>query len=87
MYKVAIRNNATGEVRIQHEDLDWHDHSLFWWTEGNFGCDCNREDEWLRAGGMPEDGIPEDNECGHERFSVLYAEFPDGRRITIDDQS
>lgn len=83
-YVVAIRNNITGEIRIQPEDLEWQTHSLFWWTEGNFGCDCNREDEWLRAGGATEEDIPDGNECGHERFSVLYAEFPDGSRIMID---
>jgi hypothetical protein len=72
-------------VRIQHEDLEWHDGSLWWWTEGNFGCDCNSEDEWLRAGGVAEKITP-DNACGDKRFSVLYADLPDGTHIQIDEQ-
>lgn len=85
-YTVAIRNNATGEIRMQPEDLDWHEASLFWWTEGNFACDCNRGNEWHRAGGVAEDDLPE-SMCGDAKFSVLYAEFPNGSKITIDEPS
>lgn len=80
-YKVAIRKNATREIREIEMDLDWHDHSLFWWTQGNFGCDCNRELTFEPNGTFPD---PEDPPCGHERFTVLYVEFPDGKRIFID---
>lgn len=85
-YKVAIRKNETGEVRIRTiEGLDWHKadggDDMYWWTEGNFGCDCNRELEFERAGGNdPNLGT----KCGDERYSVLYAELPDGTRIEID---
>lgn len=90
MYKVAIRNNATGEVAIAEIGLDWKFPSeedsgdIFWWTEGNMGCDCNRELEWRRA---KDEEIPDDfdYECGDGRFSVLYAELPDGERVSIDE--
>lgn len=85
-YKVAIRNNATMEVRIADKDLEWHEASEFWWTDGNFGCDCNRGDEWQRAIGTKEDDLV-DTDCGHEKYSVLYVEFPDGKRINIDEQT
>ncbi len=91
-YKVAIRNNATGEVRIGvYDELEWHDSSVFFWTEGNFGCDCNRELEFTRAGGPGPADDPYWNgletECGNGRFSALYAEFADGSRVPLDDES
>lgn len=77
-YIVAIRNNATGEVRhCTMEGLEWHQHSMFWWTEGNFGCDCNRRATWASDDQM-------ESCCGQGDFSVLYAELPDGTRISID---
>ena len=39
MYKVAIRNNKTNEVRLRELDLEWENGSVFLWTNGNFGCD------------------------------------------------
>ena len=86
-YKVAIRKNETGEVRVYdvgYSDWDTPDghNDLFWWTEGNFGCDCNRFASWMRAGG--EDPGEEDWPCGNMRYTVLYADLPDGRRIEID---
>jgi hypothetical protein len=41
-YTVAIRNNETGEVRMYRTEITWHEHAEFLWTDGNFGCDCNR---------------------------------------------
>lgn len=86
-YKAYIRNNATGETRIQTLDLDWRDSSVFWWTDGNFGCDCNRELEFRRAGGETETDIAAvfDNiVCGHTRYSVPKIELQDGTIVEID---
>lgn len=83
-YTVAIRKNETGEVRTASYDFDFN---LFWWTDGNFACDCNRYLEFERAGGHE----PTDDEddrlggCGHERYTVLYADLVDGNRVTVDD--
>ena len=30
--------------------LEWQDGSEYWWSEGNFGCDCNRALMLYRAG-------------------------------------
>ncbi len=90
-YKIAIRKNATGEIRVYElERCDWDDASLFWLSrgQGNFGCDCNRELEFVRAGGPGPEDDPYWNEleteCGHERFDILYAELPDGSRHEVD---
>ena len=83
-YEVQIRNNATGEVRAcsMGPRMEWNDGSMFWWTDGNFGCDCNRALEWHRAGGI-ELG-DEVLECGHDAFTAIEAVLSDGRRIPID---
>lgn len=79
-YRVSITNNATGETKLVGVDLDWLDHTLFWWTDGNFGCDCNRSDVFHEyAEGSPE------VKCGGSRFTVHYALMQDGSRIDIDD--
>jgi hypothetical protein len=87
-YSVVIRKNETGETRTRHfTNLDWKEGSHFWWTAGNFGCDCNRHLEFERAGGRPEsDGLWDEAECSDGRYTVLHADLPDGRRILIDDE-
>lgn len=83
-YTVRIRRNFDNLIRTRTMDLDWsddNDSSLFWWTEGNFGCDCNREWEFQRAAGEQESDDPE---CSEHRYSVLDAALPDGRVIRID---
>ena len=77
-YEVAIRKNSTGEIKILKETLDWDTTNnyghVYWWAEGNFGCDCNRA---IQFGDY-------DESCGESRFSVLYVELPDGTIIPID---
>jgi hypothetical protein len=89
-YKVAIRYNATGEVRICQINLTWGapnpgnpDGDLSWWTDGNMGCDCNRVSEFNRAGGEQIDEKP--FQCTEGNFTALYADLPDGRRVIIED--
>jgi hypothetical protein len=79
-YKVAIRENETGEVRVVDTGAGcpWMAGSEYWLRDGNYGCDCNREMAFRGDGDI-------DVECGEGRFSILYAEFPDGERITIDE--
>lgn len=83
-YKVLIRNNETKEERIQDMGaIEWDaDNSIYWWTDGNFGCDCNREWEFERAGGYV---ISPDPKCGHHRFTVPWVELESGERIPIDE--
>jgi len=80
-YLVAIRKNDTGEIRIYRHDIAWDDTSMYQWTDGNYGCDCNRRLFWYRAAGDEAEEVI----CGETAFSVLYAELPDGTRIEIDE--
>lgn len=82
-YDVLIRRNSDGEIRRYTSPVDWDDNSLYWWQEGNFGCDCNRRDCFERAGGR-EPGHDE-SPCGDEAFAVLKAILPDGQEIVIDE--
>lgn len=91
-YVATIVDNATGERREAPMDLEWHDEgSEFWWTEGNFGCDCNRFLEYERAGGREPD--EDEVKCifpgfeSRHRFSVPFITFPDGSRVKIDGEA
>ncbi len=89
-YTVAIRNNATGEVRTKLQPFEWEDDEdgggqLFVWTEGNFGCDCNRAMEFARASGASEEEAwATEVECGETAFSVPYVILPDGKQVLVD---
>jgi hypothetical protein len=85
-YFVRIRKNETGEVRNAEMEWDWLRNGpggdMFWWTDGNFGCDCNRELQFEYAVGKEYDEIV--CECSTGRFTVLDANLPDGTVIKID---
>lgn len=93
-YRVQMRDAQTGEVRMLQLGLDWGDGEgqRYWWTDGNFGCDCNRAAEWIRATGRePTDEELDAAVCspfdGPQRYAVDFVELPDGRRISIDGAS
>jgi hypothetical protein len=84
-YTVAIRKNETGEVRQYRIDWDWETEDgddTYWWTEGNYGCDCNRHLCFERAAESDPDF--EEAKCGDGKYSVLYADLPSGERVQID---
>lgn len=69
-----IRNNTTGEVR-RYETVEFrraveqHPDTLNW-SEGNYGCDCNRRLFFGYAGGSPVEYVFPSNECSTGEFSV-----------------
>lgn len=89
---VDIRRNVDGAVRTVSTEAYWNDGrndptpgpELFIWQEGNQSCDCNRADEFARAGGEADPDV----ECGSEAFSiqvrdgsgrVIYSEWDGGQ--------
>ncbi|TWB15579.1 hypothetical protein [Nitrospirillum bahiense] len=81
-YTVVMRENQTGETRLcLLDDIDWGEHSVYWWTDGNFGCDCNRRWEFQRAGGEAEDAA---SPCGHGAYTAVEAILLDGTRVPLD---
>lgn len=83
-YWVALRNNETFEVRRCKMNLTFEFEedglpNMFWWTEGNGGCDCNRAD--IFYDGEQDVHAPV---CGNQKFSALYIELDDLRRFPVD---
>lgn len=81
--RITISRNADGVVRVTTWEnwFEWNDGSEFWWSEGNYACDCNREGLFLGTGPTAE------TRCGRDRYTVvsitqdedptvLYAEDP-----------
>ncbi len=83
LIKIEIRKTSTGEwrdipiSRYDSEELGgrW---PPFYWTEGNYSCDCNRHLQFRRAcGEIGPNDLPE-GECGDTEYSI---------RLTADDGS
>ena len=74
---ILLRDEQTGETNLVRWQYPWYDHSLFFWQEGNFSCDCNRGDLFF---GNNDVDFP----CSGNRFTVVKATFPDGTSILID---
>lgn len=83
-YVAHIRNNETGETRVYRTELEWDHGTVFWWTYGNFGCDCNRHLSFERAAGIEPD-LNAEHSCGHTKYTVTKVVLDDGTEIPIDD--
>ncbi len=71
-YTAMIRHNPTGEVRSYHDTWELQHGEgglIFMWTEGNYGCDCNRKTFFERAAN-PAYKMPEQSVCGDTGYSV-----------------
>lgn len=72
MYTVTLRRNSDGrEVSIKRDVGLNSDEELvnFMWTEGNWGCDCNRKIEFLMA--LGEEVVDEEILCGDGAFDLV----------------
>ena len=76
-FQIAIRNNATGEVRLCNWDGEWDYVAEYDWTDGNNGCDCNL------AGNFHSDGEEFVETCGETAYTPLYALLPNGSRVEL----
>ena len=78
-YKVAIKNNATGEIRRHAVSGEWDAVAEYDWTEGNHSCDCNRAAKFHTDA---EAELPTYSEaCGESRYSIVYVELENGEKI------
>ena len=78
-YRALLKRNVDGVERwTDWSDATHLDSLVFFWTEGNFGCDCNRQLEFERAGSEPEDDDPT---CGDDRYELISLELNDGREL------
>lgn len=80
-YDAHITDTTTGETRTYVCEHPWEQHSDFLWSEGNFGCDCNRALFFARAAGEDDDiDLP----CGETRFRVRIT-GPNGKELYRDE--
>lgn len=63
-------------------NLPWSESSMYWWTDGNMGCDCNRELEFEHALGRELD--LDDVWCGEERFALVSITV-DGKEVELPE--
>lgn len=81
-YTVRIQHKPTGEVRAISTDWEWGEGSVWAWTEGNFGCDCNRGLLFYQDS---------DADCeitcnsGDNVYAVIDVTLPNGRVIPVDE--
>lgn len=88
-YMVYIRNNVSGEVRLNRSwmgdepHMQWEDGDDFLWSDGNYGCDCNRAHFFGRAA----EGGDFDAECGcgDFRYSVRITDLAGALLYEDDD--
>lgn len=81
-----ISDGKVAEYRDEHEWEDPED-AVYQWTEGNYGCDCNRQLFFARAAGE-EEPRPKDLSCGEEqRFKLLSIVTESGAIIYVGDVS
>lgn len=93
LVRVQIREVATGLTVVDEQTWDfdtgshWNcpsDGVVWQWTEGNFGCDCNRELFFRRLRGETNpDPIDSLQPCSDDRFVVDWIEV-DGVRLRGD---
>lgn len=84
-YRVALRSNATDEVRLVTLHEDWDELSEHLWLDGEYACDCVRGRLFEGQGARMD--VTEERECGSGEFAALYAELPDGRRVSLEGAS
>ena len=81
-YTIYIRRNSDGEIRPYHEPYySWEDGQDCMWSDGNYGCDCNRHLFFVRSGGEVN---CDDAPCGTTAYSISRVELPDGSNAYID---
>lgn len=79
-YKVAIKNNATGEIRLCSMGDEYGEFDAvaeYQWAEGNYSCDCNLDNFFCH------DDEDADETCGETRYTPLYAITSGGERVEI----
>jgi hypothetical protein len=79
---IYIRKEATKEVRTYTDPHPWEAGSDYLWSDGNYGCDCNRHLFFERAAGHEPN---EDCECGEEAY-MLRIEDDSGKELYRDER-
>lgn len=87
-YDVRITDAATGETRIAREFDDWDEVNFaphYLWSDGNYGCDCNRYLFFERAGGKDPDVGGFDCNNGPNRYTVVITDSVNHHELYRDE--
>lgn len=76
---IKIKRNSDGLIREYNDEYPWSETMEYLWSEGNFGCDCNRALFFARAVGEDDP----DCECGDTEFSIEV--FDDDGKLLYKD--
>lgn len=76
-YIAAITDKTTGETQNLPFEEAWAEHFDYLWSDGNFGCDCNRAQFFSVASGRMID-----RPCGIGRFFVSI--WSEGKIVFAD---
>ena len=79
---VHLLETATGRRAVYRDEYAWRETLEFQWSEGNYGCDCNRSLFFHRALNIDE---PEDPACGENAFKVEKIVDLDGKVLFDGD--
>lgn len=83
-YVAAITDRTTGETRTEKFDLEWGEGSDYLWSDGNFGCDCNRAQFFAVAAG----GINLEHPCsmGTTPARFFVSIWSNGKIVYADEE-
>ena len=80
---VYLRDIATGESAIYHDEWENEESLTYIWEEGNYACDCNRRLFLCRALGRPD---PDERPCSDDQIAVdRILDRDTGRELYRDD--
>lgn len=87
--RVQIRRVVDGVTRTDEDSIgfsgetrkDAQGHAVYWWTEGNGSCDCNRELFFCNAEG---EDVDDDHPCTDGRFKIKAVD-PETGDVLIDE--
>lgn len=80
-YTVLMRDNTTGEVREFPWETDMKEETIVHcWSDGNFGCDCNRDLHFSGQSYVTWGGA----KCGDGKYFVISITNAAGRVVYAD---
>lgn len=88
-FTLRLKKNSTGEIRCYEwtiNDAEWDDGQAHYFTEGNFGCDCNRRlmfEFWAVEKKTPPEEFDRYT-CGHVAYTIIDVTLPDGSVLPVD---
>lgn len=80
LYQAVLFDRSTGERSTVVMDFSEDADPEYMFTEGNYGCDCNRRLFMARAAGRPD---PDPSPCGETIVMESFGEAPAGAKVTF----